>query len=243
MRNPILTLIVAAASLCAVGNANSVDIVVLDVQHSIDIAINLRGDAPSSQTTTSLDPLSGRLETGQYGSTAHYALASAQADTFSVAAATVAFGGSSNAAASTMLTFSVLSNSLTPLTLDFTAGGSAAIFSSGLVGLFDTTIGQSVFSYGWARLGPSNVPWQGGQPFGAVSLSLQPLLLASHDYALTMKVATDASSDSQHVSISVSGLDVLSPVPEPETYALMLVGLGVIGFVARRRAAQRALTT
>ena len=27
-----------------------------------------------------------------------------------------------------------------------------------------------------------------------------------------------------------------TPVPEPETYALMLVGLGVMGFVARRRA-------
>lgn len=26
-----------------------------------------------------------------------------------------------------------------------------------------------------------------------------------------------------------------APVPEPETYALMLVGLGVLGYVARRR--------
>jgi len=28
---------------------------------------------------------------------------------------------------------------------------------------------------------------------------------------------------------------VAAPVPEPETYALMLAGLGVVGFVARRR--------
>jgi hypothetical protein len=28
-----------------------------------------------------------------------------------------------------------------------------------------------------------------------------------------------------------------NPVPEPETYALMLAGLGLVGFVARRRAA------
>jgi hypothetical protein len=28
---------------------------------------------------------------------------------------------------------------------------------------------------------------------------------------------------------------VAAPVPEPETYALLLSGLGVLGFVARRR--------
>lgn len=34
---------------------------------------------------------------------------------------------------------------------------------------------------------------------------------------------------------SYGGNVVLTPVPEPETYALMLAGLGVIGFVAARR--------
>ena len=28
---------------------------------------------------------------------------------------------------------------------------------------------------------------------------------------------------------------VTAPIPEPETYALMLAGLGVVGFMARRR--------
>jgi hypothetical protein len=31
----------------------------------------------------------------------------------------------------------------------------------------------------------------------------------------------------------------LSAVPEPETYALMLAGLGIVGFVAARRRSQR----
>ena len=34
-------------------------------------------------------------------------------------------------------------------------------------------------------------------------------------------------------------LTVVTPVPEPETYALMLAGLGVLGAAAKRRAAQR----
>lgn len=32
-----------------------------------------------------------------------------------------------------------------------------------------------------------------------------------------------------------SGMINVSPIPEPETYALMLAGLGVVGFLARRR--------
>jgi hypothetical protein len=36
-------------------------------------------------------------------------------------------------------------------------------------------------------------------------------------------------------SNGLSGGTVVSPIPEPETYAMLLAGLGVIGFVARRR--------
>ena len=31
------------------------------------------------------------------------------------------------------------------------------------------------------------------------------------------------------------GVKVAAPIPEPETYALMMAGLGVVGFMARRR--------
>ncbi len=31
------------------------------------------------------------------------------------------------------------------------------------------------------------------------------------------------------------GYSAVTPVPEPETYAMMLVGLGLIGAIARRR--------
>jgi len=36
---------------------------------------------------------------------------------------------------------------------------------------------------------------------------------------------------------SINSAAVATPVPEPETYAMLLAGLGVVGFVARRRRA------
>jgi hypothetical protein len=36
-------------------------------------------------------------------------------------------------------------------------------------------------------------------------------------------------------AFAIDSIKVTSPVPEPETYALLLAGLGVMGFIARRR--------
>ncbi len=36
---------------------------------------------------------------------------------------------------------------------------------------------------------------------------------------------------------AIGSTTVMTPVPEPETYALMLAGLGAMGFVTRRRKA------
>ena len=50
-------------------------------------------------------------------------------------------------------------------------------------------------------------------------------LVAAHNYQLTLADST---------SVILTG-SVLAPVPEPETYAMMLVGLSALGFMARRR--------
>jgi hypothetical protein len=34
---------------------------------------------------------------------------------------------------------------------------------------------------------------------------------------------------------SLASLAVFAPVPEPSTYAMMLAGIGAVGFIARRR--------
>jgi hypothetical protein len=59
---------------------------------------------------------------------------------------------------------------------------------------------------------------------------------------------SDVSFTSNSLSVNMSGLPVtngeyfttqLLPVPEPETYAMMLAGLGLIGFMARRKKTTR----
>jgi hypothetical protein len=51
--------------------------------------------------------------------------------------------------------------------------------------------------------------------------------------------AQTSSFSAANWSASVGGASV-SPVPEPETYALMLAGLGLVGFMARKRKAKAA---
>ncbi|SDP79048.1 PEP-CTERM protein-sorting domain-containing protein [Rhodoferax sp. OV413] len=60
--------------------------------------------------------------------------------------------------------------------------------------------------------------------------------IAADTYTLTLSGgANNASSFSLLMSASSLSPDITTPVPEPETYAMMLAGLGLIGAVVRRR--------
>jgi hypothetical protein len=54
--------------------------------------------------------------------------------------------------------------------------------------------------------------------------------LAAGDYYLQVRGTLVSST-----SGAFGGAVMLAPVPEPETYGMLLAGLGLVGFMARRR--------
>ena len=80
--------------------------------------------------------------------------------------------------------------------------------------------------------GPAN-HWQGATFTG----------LVAGDYKFTYVPRPSPTAEWTPYNDSLNGIftisgTVLNPVPEPETYALMLAGLGAVGFMARRRKQQ-----
>ena len=77
---------------------------------------------------------------------------------------------------------------------------------------------------------------------GVVTFNLFGADLDETDFTGAMIRVQNLSSEQQEIFLqdSIKIRDGVPPIPEPETYALMLAGLGVVGFMARRRKQQRA---
>jgi len=65
------------------------------------------------------------------------------------------------------------------------------------------------------------------------SISSDNLMAGNYYLQVSGNLVSDAGA-------SFGGAVMLAPVPEPETYGMMLGGLGVLGFLARRRKAKQA---
>ena len=68
--------------------------------------------------------------------------------------------------------------------------------------------------------------------------TLDPAALGWADTYLTTMGATSLYDVKVLQGVDHQNFLLLTPVPEPETYAMFLAGLGMMGFVARRRAAR-----
>jgi len=145
------------------------------------------------------------------------------------------FVGASQFASATLLNLTLTDSSnavIDSFTLDSSAGrfdgaGSAyALFdiTNDLLGYTGVFFGDSSTG-GWFGIGPivgGNIVNQ------QISEYFSPALFAGIGYTVNLE------SGSSYTAYSGDVLSV-SAVPEPETYAMLLAGLGLIGFTARRR--------
>lgn len=74
-----------------------------------------------------------------------------------------------------------------------------------------------------------------GSGTGVEVASFTPQALTGPIVLTVTGIAGPALADGTALSASYAGTANLAPVPEPETYALMLAGLGVVGMLGRRR--------
>lgn len=103
-----------------------------------------------------------------------------------------------------------------------------SVSTSGAFTSFNTRL--SVFSDGWVEIASNT-----GVLFGSTWLSrlqFSPLSPSPTQYMLTVFGNKQDGDAGYGGNISVSPV---TPVPEPEIYVMLAAGLGLMGFVARRR--------
>jgi hypothetical protein len=130
----------------------------------------------------------------------------------------------------------VLQTTATPGTYKFTGTGddtfSFTLGSSSVVN--STTVDFTNILTGFGVVNSVSINGQAfTDTFGDGSVWSYSHMLNAGAYTLTVDTST-AGLYKGNLSMTAA----IAPVPEPETYAMMLAGLGALGFVGRRRKAQ-----
>jgi hypothetical protein len=104
----------------------------------------------------------------------------------------------------------------------------------------------SFASWSWGSCGadctaPNRTPintgsFPGSAPTnGPVGFATSPTSYAAGTYYYTFSGSDLSTTNNLTTALSLTTSIPMAPIPEPSTYALMLAGLGVVGFLARRR--------
>lgn len=84
------------------------------------------------------------------------------------------------------------------------------------------------FDYRFDLTGPQQARLTSGESVSWTATFANPVSFEGHQFALHVQGLSTAEGGSAWYTNT-------SPVPEPETYGMLLAGLGMIGFVARRK--------
>jgi hypothetical protein len=143
-----------------------------------------------------------------------------------IAAALVAAGGSALAADQSIDISSGLASFMGTSPL-FDGGDDVITFTGAAPGTYDFLLTFSGFGF---DLSAADLNGIAGTPIAMNGFRFLGIDgTSSPDFKLTLTGATTSKM------AAYSGEMRITPVPEPETYAMFLAGLGALGFVARRR--------
>lgn len=122
--------------------------------------------------------------------------------------------------------FTLTVNGIETMWGTFNMGGGGYSMAGGVPGLTWTTT-----TYGCASQPCTDVTWAGGSTHISLPISL---LGGSNNITFAYQSALGPGQTTADEGWGLGGFKVTA-VPEPETYAMMLAGLGLIGAIARRR--------
>jgi hypothetical protein len=120
----------------------------------------------------------------------------------------------------------------------FSVGSQTLLETSAIGATVSGLIGSGSLGYSFTDISTGSTFWNGSAAIVYVA-NVATKSLGTFQYVLGFNDNGSPDGDFDDFVVGVN-FQTTPPIPEPETYALMLAGLGAVGFMARRRHQRRA---